>query len=127
MDLGGISVRKVIPGAQAASGRPVSGAAIANGFVFVSGQTFSQGEDVEAQTRGAIAKISELLSEAGTDLAHAVRCTVFMSDLGLYDRMNSAYAEDFPHEPPARAVIGCDLGSPQVLVEVDCIAALPES
>ncbi|MCI0678026.1 MAG: RidA family protein [Actinobacteria bacterium] len=120
-------MREVIPGAQAASGRPFSGAAIANGFVFVSGQTFGEGEDIEAQTHGAVAKISELLTKAGTDLAHAIRCTVFMSDLGLYDRMNAAYAQHFPHDPPARAVIGCHLGSPNVLIEVDCIAVLPES
>ena len=68
-------MRKVIPGAQARSGRPLSGAAIANGFVFVSGQTFAEGADVEAQTRGALDKIAALLKEAGTDLSQAMRCT----------------------------------------------------
>ena len=120
-------MRQVIPGAQAASGRPFSGAVIANGFVYVSGQTFAEGEDVEAQTHGALAKIKDLLSEAGTDLSHAVRCTVFMSDLGLYGRLNSAYAEHFPNDPPARAVVGCNLGAPHVLIEIDCIAVLPDS
>ena len=117
-------MRRVIPGAQAASGRPFSGATIANGFVFVSGQTFVEGSDVEEQTRGAIAKIAGLLEEAGTDLAHAMRCTVFMSDLTLYDRMNVAYRELFPTDPPARAVVGCDLGSPTVYVEIDCVAVI---
>ena len=120
-------MRTVIPGAQAASGRPFSGATIANGFVFVSGQTFIEGADVEEQTRGSINKISELLSEAGTDPTYAMRCTVFMSDLTLYDRMNAVYRDYFPEDPPSRAVVGCDLGSPVVFVEIDCIAILPES
>jgi len=120
-------MRRVVPGAQAASGRPFSGAAIGNGLVFVSGQTYVEGADVEAQTRGALEKVSELLSQAGTDIAHAMRCTVFMSDLSLYDRMNVAYAEFFPEDPPARAVVGCDLGSHDVIVEIDCIAILPDS
>lgn len=118
-------MRKVIPGAQAASGRPISGAVIANGFVFVSGQSFVEGVDVEAQTRGVINKIAELLADAGTNLHHAVRCTVFMSDLALRDRMSAAYREYFPSDFPARAVVGCDLGSPECLVEIECTAVMP--
>ncbi len=117
-------MRKVIAGAQGASGRPLSGAVVANGFVFVSGQSYAQGPDVEAQTRGVIDKIAALLEEAGSDLTEAVRCTVFMSDLGLRDRMNAVYATYFPKDPPARAVVGCDLGSPSVVVEIDCVATL---
>lgn len=120
-------MRKVIPGAQARSGRPLSGAVIANGFVFVSGQSYADGADVEAQTRGALDKIALLLAEAGTDLSQAVRCTVFMSDLSLRDRMSEVYRTYFPSDPPARAVVGCELGSPTVYVEIDCVAAVPEA
>lgn len=118
-------MRRVIPGAQAASGRPFSGAAIANGLVFISGQTFADGADVEAQTHGALDKVSELLNHAGTNLDHAMRCTVYMTDLTLYDRMNVAYAMHFQDDPPARAVVGAALG-PECLVEIDCIAILPD-
>jgi 2-iminobutanoate/2-iminopropanoate deaminase len=117
-------MRKVIPGAQSASGRPISGAVIANGFVFVSGQSFVEGADIEAQTRGVIDKIDALLEEAGTDLAHAVRCTVYMSDLSLRDRMSATYREYFVSDFPARAVVGADLGSPKCLVEIECTAVL---
>jgi len=120
-------MRRVIPGAQTASGRPISGAVSANGFVFVSGQSFIEGEDIEAQTRGVIDKIAGLLDEAGTDLSQAVRCTVYMSDLALRDRMSAVYREYFPSEFPARAVVGCDLGSPDCLVEIECTAALPDA
>jgi enamine deaminase RidA (YjgF/YER057c/UK114 family) len=84
-------MRKVIVGAQGKSGRPLSGAVVANGLVFVSGQSYAEGKDVEEQTRGVLDKIAALLAEAGTDLTHAVRCTVFMSDLSLRDRMNAVY------------------------------------
>jgi enamine deaminase RidA (YjgF/YER057c/UK114 family) len=118
-------MRTVIPGAQAASGRPISGAVIANGFVFVAGQSFVEGADIEAQTHGVIGKVKGLLEEAGTDLAHAVRCTVYMSDLSLRDRMSAVYREYFPSDFPARAVVGADLGSPECLVEIECTAVLP--
>lgn len=119
-------MRMVIPGAQAASGRPISGAVVANGFVFVSGQSFVQGADIEAQTRGVIDKIEGLLAEAGTDLAHAVRCTIYLSDLSLRDRMSAVYREFFPSDFPARAVVGADLGSSECLVEIECTAVLPD-
>jgi enamine deaminase RidA (YjgF/YER057c/UK114 family) len=118
-------MRRVIPGAQTASGRPISGAVIANGFVFVSGQSFVEGTDVEAQTRGVIGKIVGLLDEAGTDLAHVVRCTIYMSDLSLRERMSAVYREYFPVEFPARSVVGCDLGSTDCLVEIETTAVLP--
>ena len=120
-------MRTVIPGAQAASGRPISGAVIANGFVFVSGQSFVEGADIEAQTRGVIGKIAGLLDEAGTDLEHAVRCTIYLSDLSLRDRMSAVYREFFPSEFPARAVVGADLGSPECLVEIECTAVQPDA
>ena len=119
-------MRTVIPGAQTASGRPISGAVIANGFVFVSGQSFVEGADIEAQTRGVLDKVASLLDDAGTDLAHAVRCTVYMSDLSLRDRMSAVYREYIPAAFPARAVVGADLGSPACLVEIECTAVLPD-
>ena len=119
-------MRTVIPGAQAASGRPFSGATIANGWVFVSGQTMVEGADIEAQTHGVLDKISELLMEAGSDLSHVMQCMVFMSDLRLYGRMNDAYAQHFPNEPPARFVVGADLGSKECLIEIACTAIAPD-
>ena len=70
-------MRTVIPGAQAASGRPISGAVIANGFVFVAGQSFVEFPDIEAQTAGVIDKIKGLLeSPAATSRTpSAARCT----------------------------------------------------
>jgi aminoacrylate peracid reductase len=120
-------MRTVIPGAQTASGRPISGAVIANGFVFVSGQSFVQGADIEAQTRGVLDKIAGLLADAGTDLANGVRCTIYVSDLSLRDRMNAVYREYFPTEFPARTVVGAKLGSPECLVEIECTAVLPDT
>jgi enamine deaminase RidA (YjgF/YER057c/UK114 family) len=120
-------MRRVIPGAQTASGRPISGAVVAHGFVFVSGQSFVEGADIEAQTRGVIDKIASLLGDAGTDLSQAVRCTVYMSDLSLRDRMSAVYREYFPTEFPARTVVGCDLGSPDCLVEIECTALLRDA
>ena len=116
--------RRVITGAQGATGAPYSGAVIANGFVFVSGQT-SPGPDIEAQTKGALDKIAAILKEAGTDLSRAMRCTVYIKDITQRDRMNAIYRTYFPKDPPARATVECGLAVPELLVEIDCVAVLP--
>jgi 2-iminobutanoate/2-iminopropanoate deaminase len=116
--------RRVIRGAQGATGAPYSGAVIANGFVFVSGQT-SAGPDIEAQTKGTLDKIAALLKEAGTDMSRAMRCTVYIADIGLRDRMNAVYVTYFPTDPPARATVECGLARKDLLVEIDCVAVLP--
>ena len=115
------NARRTIGGPQRASGAPISGAVIANGFVFVSGQT-TPGADIETQTRGALDKIAALLREAGSSIDSAVRCTVYMSDISLRDRMNTVYASYFKAEPPARATVECRLARADLLVEIDCVA-----
>lgn len=117
-------MRQVIAGAQGKSGAPYSGAVIANGFVFLSGQT-AEGADIETQTKAVLDKINALLREAGTDLQHAVHCTIYLSDIGLRDRMNAVYKGYFQREPPARATVGATLGLPSLMVEIDCVAVLP--
>ena len=45
-----------------------------------------------------------LLEAAGSDLDRVVKMTVFMADLGDFQRMNGVYAEFFPEAPPARSI-----------------------
>lgn len=115
------SARRVVPGGSSA---PLSAAVIANGFVFVSGHT-AEGPDIETQTKGALDRIAAVLKQAGTDMSRAVRCTVFITDITLRDRMNAVYKDYFPTEPPARATVQCGLARPEMLVEIDCVALMP--
>jgi 2-iminobutanoate/2-iminopropanoate deaminase len=77
---------------------------------------------VEAQTARALENLAGVLEAAGTDLAHVLKTTVFLSDMADFKAMNAAYAKFFPGEPPARstvAVKGLPLGA---LVEIEAVA-----
>jgi 2-iminobutanoate/2-iminopropanoate deaminase len=108
---------------------PYSQAIEANGIVFASGQVpidpatdaFVVG-GIEEQTRQALTNAQHILQEAGTDLAHVVKTTVFLSDMGNFAAMNGVYAQFFKEPYPARSAVAVKDLPKGALVEVECIA-----
>ncbi len=111
---------------------PYSQAIIANGFVFVSGQTPldpSTGQlvegDISVQTEQAIKNVAAILEAAGTSLANVVKTTVFLYDMSAFGAMNAVYTKHFGTPPPARSTVG-DIDLPRgAMVEIEAIAVLP--
>lgn len=119
-------------GAPAAVG-PYSHGVVAGGLLFCSGQTpldpdtneLVQGS-VEDRTRRCLDNLAAVCAAAGTQLADAVRCGVYVTDLGAFAEVNAAYAEYFPGQPPARTTIGVAALPLGTDVEIDAIVALPD-
>ncbi|MHB8628168.1 MAG: RidA family protein [Aggregatilineales bacterium] len=111
---------------------PYSQAIIANGFVFVSGQTpldpasgVMVTGDVSVQTARALDNLAAILTAAGTSLANVVKTTVFLHSTADFAAMNIVYAARFGDTPPARSTVG-GLELPRgALVEIEAIALLP--
>ena len=107
-----------------------SHAVVANGFVFVSGQgpadprTGAIPDAFAAQVRQTLTNLSTILRGAGADLADVVKVSAYLTDTTRFREYDQVYREFFPHEPPARTTVGCQLVG--ILVEIDCIAALPQ-
>jgi 2-iminobutanoate/2-iminopropanoate deaminase len=80
---------------------------------------------VEGQARRCLENLSAVCQAAGASLSQAVRCTVYLADMGDFTRVNDAYAEFFgSDDPPARVAIGV-AGLPKGAdVEIDAIVAL---
>ena len=108
---------------------PYSQAIEANGMVFASGQlpidpatgAFAEG-GIKEQTRQSLTNAQSILKEAGTDLAHVVKTTVFLSDMDNFAAMNEVYAEFFSQPFPARSAVAVKTLPKNALVEVECIA-----
>ena len=91
---------------------PYSQAIEVNGIVFCSGQipidpatgNFVEG-GIQEQTRQALTNASNILKQAGTDLAHVVKTTVFLADLADFAAVNEVYAEFFGDNKPARSCV----------------------
>ena len=64
-----------------------------------------------------------ILKEAGTDLSHVVKTTVYMADMGDFAAMNEIYAQFFNEPYPARSAVAVKALPKGALVEVEVLAA----
>lgn len=109
---------------------PYSQAIEVNGFVFASGQIpidpatgqFVEG-GIKEQTRQALMNASRIMEEAGIDLSHVIKTTVFLADMADFAAMNEVYATFFKEPYPARSAVAVKALPKGALVEVECIAA----
>ena len=119
------------PGAPAAVG-PYSHAVRTGDLLFCSGQVPlepSTGElvkdAIEGQTRRCLQNLAAVAGAGGGSLANAVRCTVYLTDMGDFARVNEVYAEFFGGgDPPARVAVGVAALPKGADVEIDAIVAL---
>ena len=108
---------------------PYSQAIEAGGMVFASGQVpidpatdqFVEG-GIKEQTRQSLTNAQHILREAGADLHHVVKTTVFLSDMDNFAAMNEVYAEFFQQPYPARSAVAVKTLPKGALVEIECIA-----
>lgn len=111
---------------------PYSQAVAYGGLVFCSGQIAlvpATGElvagGVEEQTKQVLENLSNLLEASGSAMGRVLKTTVFLKDMGDYAKVNAVYATFFPEDTaPARAAVEVARLPKDVLVEIDCIAAL---
>jgi 2-iminobutanoate/2-iminopropanoate deaminase len=111
---------------------PYSQAIRTGSLLFCSGQVPldpSSGElvkeDIEGQARRCLENLSAVCEAAGASLSQAVRCTVYLTDMGDFTRVNEVYAGFFGEEdPPARVAVGVAALPKGADVEIDAIVAL---
>jgi 2-iminobutanoate/2-iminopropanoate deaminase len=79
---------------------------------------------VEAQTRQALANLRAVLEAAGSDFSRVLKATCYLADPSHFQAFNAAYAEVLPDSPPARTTVGIRFPDPDLLVEIEMIAAV---
>ncbi len=100
------------PNAPAAIG-PYSQAVKTGLVVFLSGQIGLDpatkeivGGDFAAQVRQAFKNLDAVARASGGSLAHAVKFTLFLTDLARFNEVNAIMGEVVPQPYPARSTIG---------------------
>jgi 2-iminobutanoate/2-iminopropanoate deaminase len=100
-------------------------------MVFLSGQIpldpktgeLVQG-DVSAQTERVMQNLEAVLAAAGMDFGHVVRCTLFLTNMGDFTKVNEVYGRRFTGTPPARATVQVAALPKGAQVEIDAIAVV---
>ena len=117
-----------IPGAPPPIG-PYSPALLVNDTLYISGQVpinIETGqlitENIELATDQVLRNIKALLAEAGMTLDNVVKCTIFMTDLNEFQKMNAVYASYFEGVAPARETVEISRLPMDATIEISCIA-----
>ena len=78
--------------------------------------------DVVAQAEQVMKNLGAVLKASGLDFSHVVRCTIFLTDLADFAKVNEVYGRYFTGAPPARATVQVSALPKGVKVEIDAIA-----
>ncbi|NTX07987.1 RidA family protein [Myxococcus sp. CA040A] len=78
--------------------------------------------DVVAQAERVMLNLQAVLAAGGLDFSHVVRCTIFLTDLGDFAKVNEVYGRYFTGAPPARATVQVAALPRGSKVEIDAIA-----
>jgi 2-iminobutanoate/2-iminopropanoate deaminase len=112
---------------------PYSQGIVAKGrSIYVSGQgsfdpatgNFAPG-DFRQQAERTFRNVEAILAAAGAGWQHVVKVNVYLADILDFAAMNEVYRQFIVAPFPARTTVQAGLTG-QMLIEVDCIAVLPE-
>lgn len=107
---------------------PLSHAARAGDFVFVSGQVATKPDgtvyvgDFEREVESVLDNVEAVLRSAGAGPEHIVKVGAFLSNATLFAPFNEVYRRRFGTAPPARTTVVVSFGHPDVRVEIEAVA-----
>lgn len=104
--------RKSVQPKDFATGRPFSPGVWAGNVLYVAGQIGSDlktgkiPDSFEAEVKQCLDNIGLILKEANLSFDDVVTVNVYLTDMGLFQRMNSVYIPYFKEPRPARTTVG---------------------
>lgn len=105
---------------------------VAQGLVFTAGQIPLNPEtgklvegDFAERVDQVLHNLNAVLAAGGTDLSHAVKLTVFLTDLTRFPVVNEILAKRFEgFDPPARSVVEVPALPAGADIEIECVATV---
>ncbi len=91
---------------------PYSQAVKAGNILFISGQIpidpatgILQTGSIEKLTELVLNNLSNIITDAGFDLKNVAKVTVFLKNIGNFEKVNNVYSKFFKEYKPSRAVV----------------------
>ncbi len=85
-----------------------------------------RGKDVPEQAEFLFQNLKRTLEGLGSSLDHIVKMTVYLVDRKDRDAFGAARVKYLKHTPPSTLIMGVQLAEPEMLVEVDATAVIPD-
>lgn len=77
---------------------------------------------IEEETKQVMLNLQYILEEAGLTFENVLKCSIFVSDMNNFARINEVYGQYFNQNPPARETVEVSVLPKNVNVEISCIA-----
>ncbi len=110
---------------------PYSQAIRAGNFLFLSGQIpldTKTGElvkgDIGRQTQQVLENLKGVLESQKLGLEDVVKVTIFLKNIGDFNRVNEVYSTYFPSSPPARSTVEVAKLPRDADIEIEAIALI---
>lgn len=110
---------------------PYNQCIVHNGVAYFSGQIAINPEtnelvmdDIETETHQVMKNIGALLNELGVGYSDIIKCSIFISDMGQFSRINEVYASYFEDYAPARECVQVAVLPKNVNIEISVLAAV---
>lgn len=117
-----------IPGAPKAVG-PYSPAVKVGNTYYLSGQVGLNPESgklveggITAQTEQVLKNVSTVLASLGLSLSNIAKSTIFLTDMGNFQTVNTLYESAFGDHKPARSTVQVSALPLGAIVEIEVIA-----
>lgn len=79
-------------------------------------------DSIESETELVMQNIKGLLNEVGMDFTNVVKCSIFISDMNNFAKINAVYGKYFTSNFPARETVEVACLPKNVNVEISAIA-----
>lgn len=110
---------------------PYNQAVKANGFLFISGQVAIDPAtnelikgSVKDEAHQVMKNVKAILEEAKITFDHAIKTTIFLSDMSLFAEVNEVYGSYFSGDYPARETVAVKGLPKNVNVEISITAVI---
>jgi len=99
---------------------------IHNDTIYLCGQVAEDAsQGIQEQTRTMLAKVDDLLKQAGSSRKHILSATIYIKNMKLFAQMNEVWDKwVLAGHAPARACVEARMARQELLVEISVIAAV---
>jgi 2-iminobutanoate/2-iminopropanoate deaminase len=111
---------------------PLSHAIRAGDYVYTSGHIAARPDgtivtgDFAAEVRAVLDNVRAVVRTAGGTLADVCKVTAYLLNATLFEPFNEVYREYFTAPYPARSTVLAPLSNPDLRIEVEAVAYVPQ-
>lgn len=113
--------------------RRYSKACVYGNFIFLAGEDSKDPvtEEVRGKTSAEQAdflfqNMKTTLENLGSSLDNVIKTTIFLTDPRHADGYREARSKYLPHGPASTLIIGVQFAEPEMLIEIEAVAVIPE-